>query len=144
MSVDTLHAFYRAFREDGSFLRLFNNNEAGLFASSMVALGKENGFEFEEGDVMEALKNPDFFLKEALGDEELSDAELAVMAGGVTLGEHTTVLGGVPDAAVAGLSATGSSVANLLNQTAQVLPDSGSSGSSGGTSGSTGGTSSKG
>jgi len=100
MSIGTLRAFYLELRGDEALPRLFGTKDVSEFTRSLVALGVEKGFEFSESDVEAALADPGFFLKEALGEEELTDAELAVMAGGVPAIEHTTVVGGVAGPAV--------------------------------------------
>lgn len=90
MSIDRLRAFYCEFRADEALTRLFQEPDAGAFAGAVVALGREKGFEFGERDVQAALEDPGFFLREALSDEELSDMELAVMAGGATSVESSS------------------------------------------------------
>lgn len=102
MTIGALRAFYLEFRGDEALSRLFGTKDVSEFTRSLVALGMEKGFEFSESDVTAALADPGFFLKEALGEEELTDAELAVMAGGATATEHTTVVGGMSGTAVAG------------------------------------------
>ena len=92
MSMDTLKSFYREYRLKEEFARLFEAGDAGAFAGALVAFGKEKGFDFEETQVLAALDDPSSFLNDAMAEEELSDAELAVMSGRFSVLAVTLIL----------------------------------------------------
>jgi predicted ribosomally synthesized peptide with nif11-like leader len=84
MSKENLSAFYQAFRTDLSLQQQLEGiTDPSEYVNKAVSLGASRGFEFTHEEVEAAIANPSVFLEESIGDE-LSDLELAIVAGGLS------------------------------------------------------------